>query len=591
MAQSLFKSYAMMLRANNAKPNLVKGYAQLALMNNCRSRPLLEQSQPYCSSRSLEKSTVNISDEIQFSQTQTPVLLNAQTHAVGYLSRILNAQVYDIAVETPLQPAINMSKMLKNDIFFKREDQQPVFSFKIRGAYNKIASLTEDQLARGIVACSAGNHAQGVALSAARLGARAVIVMPLATPGIKVSSVRNFGGGTVEVRLHGANYDEAAAEAKRLEAEEGMTMVHPFDDPLVIAGQGTIGMEIVKSMTGRPLDAVFVCCGGGGMLAGVAAYIKRVRPDVKVIGVEAEDAAGMTASLMAGEVVSLPQVGLFADGAAVKTVGRETFRICSRLVDEMVTVSTDEICQAIKLGFNDSRTVLEPAGALAIAGCKKYIEINDLERGSFVCTLSGANMDFNRLRFVSERADTTENLICVTIPERKGAFKELYECLHPRPVTEFSYRYRPQARGDAVVLLSFQSPANEASERQADVAAVLEKLNTLGWKGESLEDNELAKVHVRHMAGGRAPSLADERLYSFSFPEGPGALKNFLDKLRGQFNVSLFHYRNHGDDFGRVLVGFTVPEEDLEAFGEFLEELGYRHTRETGNTAYQQFLV
>mmetsp|Transcript_19022 Transcript_19022/g.24547 ORF Transcript_19022/g.24547 Transcript_19022/m.24547 type:complete len:582 (-) Transcript_19022:88-1833(-) len=581
----MFRTYASMLKAGKAQSKTVVP-KYLSLSNQYLNKSCTT------SKRSTRQFSINagihsVADEHMYVVGQTPVLLNAQTHAVGYLSRILTAQVYDIAVETPLQPAINMSNMLQNNILFKREDQQPVFSFKIRGAYNKIASLTEEQLSRGIVACSAGNHAQGVALSAARLQVPATIVMPLATPSIKVNSVRNFGGPTVTIKLHGMNYDEAADEAKRLEKEEGMTMVHPFDDPLVIAGQGTIGMEIVKTMTGRPLDAVFVCCGGGGMLAGVAAYIKRVRPDVKVIGVEAEDAAGMTASMMAGEVVSLDSVGLFADGAAVKTIGKETFRICSRLVDEMVTVNTDEICQAIKLGFNDTRCVLEPAGALAIAGCKKYIEINGLENMNFVCTLSGANMDFNRLRFVSERADIAESLITVTIPERKGAFNELYGAIGERNITEFSYRFKKDS--EANVLLSFKH--QDVNNKKADTENMLGHLNEQGFKAESLEDNELAKVHIRHLAGGRAPSLTNECLYSFTFPEGPGALKRFLDKLRGQFNVSLFHYRNHGDDFGRVLIGFQVPAEDQQAFETFLSELGYTYECETENSVYKNFLM
>lgn len=343
----------------------------------------------------------------------------------GYLSRILNARVYDVAHETPLQFAPNLSKLVRNKVLLKREDLQPVFSFKIRGAYNKMASLSKDELSRGVVTCSAGNHAQGVALSARKLSCRAVIVMPSMTPSIKVNAVATHGGPTVEVRLHGSNFDEAAAEARRLAASEQLTMIHPFDDPAVIAGQGTIGMEVLKQTLGMPLDAIFVCCGGGGMLAGIAAFVKRVRPGVKVIGVEAHDAAGMTESLRAGKVVTLASVGLFADGAAVKTVGQETFRVCSTLVDDMVLVNTDQICAALKLAYNDARVVLEPAGALGIAGMKKYSEERNITGASFVCITSGANMDFDRLRFVSERADDSEKLLAVKIPERPGSFRAL----------------------------------------------------------------------------------------------------------------------------------------------------------------------
>ena len=369
----------------------------------------------------------------------------------NYLGKILNARVYEVAKETPLQYAPSLSTELGNAVYLKREDLQPIFSFKIRGAYNKIAQLSREQLKAGIVACSAGNHAQGVALSASIIGVDAVIVMPTGTPSIKVDAVRKLKGN---VRLHGATYDEAAAEAHRLVQQEGRTLIHPFDDPYVIAGQGTIGMEVLKQMTGKKLDAVFVCCGGGGMLAGIAAYVKRVRPGVMVIGVEAEDAAGMTASIRAGRLTSLESVGMFADGAAVKTVGQETFRICNELVDDMVTVSTDEICAAIKDGFMDTRCVLEPAGALAIAGVKKWVGLTNLRDQTFVAIASGANMDFDRLRFVSERADASETMLSVRIPERPGAFRALIGHVFPRNVTEFSYRLGdPQ---NASVYLSFQ---------------------------------------------------------------------------------------------------------------------------------------
>lgn len=467
-------------------------------------------------------------------------------------------------------------------MFLKREDTQTVFSFKIRGAYNKMAHLSTEDLAKGVVACSAGNHAQGVALSARQLGCRAVIVMPLATPSIKVNAVRTHGGPTVEVRLYGNNYDEAAAEAQRLQLEEGMEFVHPFNDPYVIAGQGTIGMEILKSSVGKPLDAIFVCCGGGGLLAGVAAYVKRVRPSVKVIGVEAADAAGMTTSIQAGKVVTLDSVGLFADGAAVKTVGEETFRVCSELVDDMVTVETDEICHAIKLAYNDARVVLEPAGALAVAGMKKYVDQHKIVGQSLVAITTGANMDFDRLRFVSERADSSERALAVRIPEQPGTFRALYSLIWPRNVTEFSYRYEEGA--EANIYISFQPVMNI----EKDFEGVVNSLQENGFSCMDMTNNELARVHVRHLAGGRS-NVSNERLFRFEFPESPGALQRFLLSLDMDWNVSLFHYRNHGDDFGRVLVGVQVPEG--AQIQKFLDKLGYRYFDETENPIYQSFLL
>ena len=403
-----------------------------------------------------------------------------------------------------------------------------------------MAHLSQDELSNGVVACSAGNHAQGVALSSKMLGCRAVIVMPLATPIIKVNAVRTHGGQTVEVRLFGNNYDEAATEAKRLMIEEGMTMIHPFDDPHVIAGQGTVGLEILKSCVSRPLDIIFVCCGGGGMLAGIAAYVKRVRPSVKVIGVEADDAAGMTESLKQGKVVTLDNVGLFADGAAVKTVGEETFRVCNKLVDEMVTVSTDQICDAIKLTYNDARVVLEPAGALGVAGMKKYVAENKISGQTLVAITSGANLDFDRLRFVSDRADGSERTLVVTIPETPGSFRALYSLIWPRNVTEFSYRYDDD--GDAHVLISFQPVMNIDNDFEGIMANIQEN----GFKCIDVSQDELTKVHIRNMAGGRS-SVPNERLFRFDFPEAPGALQRFLLSLDIEWNVSLFHYRNHGE--------------------------------------------
>lgn len=477
----------------------------------------------------------------------------------------------------------SLPQLLKNTVLLKREDTQPVFSFKIRGAYNKMAHLTRQELANGVVACSAGNHAQGVALSARHLGCRAVIVMPLATPSIKVNAVRVHGGKSVEVRLFGNNYDEAAIEAKRLQLEENMTFVHPFDDPYVIAGQGTIGMEILKKCVSRPLDAIFVCCGGGGLLAGVAAFVKRVRPQVKVIGVEAADAAGMTTSLREGKLVTLPGVGLFADGAAVRTVGKETFRVCNTLVDDMITVDTDQICNAIKLAYNDARVVLEPAGALGVAGMKKYVEEYGVSGQTLVAITSGANMDFDRLRFVSERADGSERTLAVTIPETPGSFRALYSLIWPRNVTEFSYRF--ESNSEAHIFISFQP----VMSIENDFDAVMHSLKENGFKCLDLSHNELAKVHVRHLAGGRS-YVPHERLFRFEFPESPGALQRFLLSLDMSWNVSLFHYRNHGDDFGRVLVGIQVPERCDKTLQSFLSNLGYRYVDETNNPVYRTFL-
>lgn len=518
---------------------------------------------------------------------------NRRGDVTTYLSKILNATVYDVCEETPLHRASGLSDELKNEVYFKREDMQPVFSFKLRGAYNKIKNLVDaNACPQGVVACSAGNHAQGVAYSAKRLGIRATIIMPLGTPKIKVDSVKTHGGPNVVVRLFGSNFDEAAAESKRLVKEEGMTMIHPFDDPDVIAGQGTIGMEICKATAGRKLDAIFVCCGGGGMLAGIAAYVKSVRPEVLVIGVEAEDAAGMTASLSHGNVVTLDHVGLFADGAAVKTVGSETFRVCHGSVDEMVNVTTDEICQAIKTCFNETRTTMEPAGVLAVAGARKWLQSMDVTDKTVVAITSGANVDFDRLRFISERADASEALLAIEIPETPGAFYDLYKLIFPRNVTEFSYRY---ASGQAAqIIVSFQGQSDD------DVDDVVRSLNEKGYHTLDFADNELGKSHVRYLAGGRSPDVGNERLFRFEFPEQPGALSRFLDSLNRGFNCSLFHYRNHGDDFGRVLVGIQ-PEVcgngngsgsgDATEFQTFLDDLGYAYVEETTNPARSRFLL
>jgi len=507
-----------------------------------------------------------------------------------YLRGILAAQsvIYDVCRETDLQYAHVLSALLKNHIYFKREDQQPVYSFKLRGAYNKIASLPLDRLEKGIVACSAGNHAQGVALSAKRLGIDAVIVMPKATPAIKVDAVRSHGGN---VLLFGDNYDEAQGEAIRL-AAEGRTLIHPFDDPLVICGQGTIGMEIVKQLPmehKKNFHAVFCCVGGGGLLAGVSTYIKKVAPHVKMVGVEAKDAAGMTASLAKGEVVTLDQVGLFADGASVRTVGKNTFGLIKELVDGMVTCTTDEICAAIKHGFNDTRGILEPAGALGIAGLVKYIKQTGIEGQTLVAVASGANMDFDRLRFVAERADSYESMIAVSIPEKKGEFLRLYKQIYPRNVTEFSYRFDPHNNnGTANIILNFQAKTPE------DRALVIDNLSKV-YSVDDLSDNDLGKNHVRHLAGGRAMKQKEERLFRFEFPERPGALNEFLHKLNGAdgtetpMNVTLFHYRNHGADIGRVLVG--IQETSQSSLENLLDSLGFYYVEESENPVYLKFLL
>jgi threonine dehydratase len=513
------------------------------------------------------------------------------------LQGILKAQtrVYDVCVETPLQFAPKLSALLNNRVYLKREDQQPVFSFKIRGAYNKIASLPEERLAKGIVTCSAGNHAQGVAYSARKLNLNNVIVMPKGTPSIKVEAVRTFGGNVV---LHGDNFDQAAAEARRLEVAEGRTMVHPFDDFEVICGQATVGIEISKQLPrSERLHAVFCCVGGGGLLAGVASYLKRVSPNAKMIGVEACDAAAMTRSLEQGKIITLDSVGLFADGAAVKRPGNENFSLIRAHADAFVTVTTDEICQAIKAGFNDCRTVMEPAGALGLAGLVRYVKTTGISGQTLVAVTSGANMDFDRLRFVSERADSSESLAAAVIPERPGSFWELYMTLFPRNITEFSYRMvSPDAQG-AHILVGFQP---KSAEDLADVTKAIRGKE--GFYFESINNDELSKTHLRHMVGGHAQNIKNERVFRFEFPERPGALKQFLEGLfatrhenQTPFNITLFHYRAHGADVGRVFTGFTVEEGEEEGFEAFLKilcspEKGFSCYEETQNRWYQEFM-
>jgi threonine dehydratase len=501
---------------------------------------------------------------------------------VDYLERILKARVYDVATETPLEPARALSARLENRLLLKREDLQSVFSFKLRGAYNKMASLPRARLARGVIAASAGNHAQGVALAAQRLGCRAVIVMPITTPRIKVDAVEARGA---EVRLHGDSYSDAYQEALRIRRKRGLTFVHPYDDPEVIAGQGTIGMEIVRQHAGE-VDAIFVPVGGGGLISGIAAYIKKITPRTKIVGVEPVDADAMARSLKAGRRVKLDHVGLFADGVAVKEVGKETFRLCRRLVDEMVLVDTDAMCAAIKDVFEDTRVVLEPAGALAVAGAKAWVEKHAVRGRTLVAVASGANTNFDRLRFIAEEAELGEQreaVLAVTIPERPGSFKKFCTTLGAKNITEFNYRIADSR--DAHIFVGIEVDSRDQTSR------IVKNLKRHGLTTLDLSDNEMAKLHLRHMVGGRAPFAKNELLYRFEFPERPGALVRFLENLRSDWNISLFHYRNHGADYGRVLVGIQVPKSEMGQFTAFLRKLGYPYADETRNPAYRLFLV
>jgi len=499
-----------------------------------------------------------------------------------YLERILKARVYDVASESPLELAPGLSRRLRNRLFIKREDLQPVFSFKLRGAYNKMAGLPRLRLAKGVIAASAGNHAQGVALAAQHLGCRAVIVMPVTTPRIKVDAVLSRGA---QVVLHGDSYAEAFTQAMRLKRRRGLAFVHPYDDPEVIAGQGTIGMEILRQQAG-PLDAIFVPVGGGGLISGIAAYVKRVRPSIKLVGVEPVDADAMTRSLRAKRRVTLESVGLFADGVAVKQVGRETFRLCRDLVDEMVLVDTDEMCAAIKDVFEDTRVVLEPAGALAIAGAKAWVERHGARGKTLVAVASGANTNFERLRFIAEEAELGEHreaILAVTIPERPGSFRKFCAQIGARSVTEFNYRISDSSAAHIFVGVEVHG--------SRETARIVRNLRRHGLTTLDLSNNEMAKWHVRHMVGGRAPFARNELLYRFEFPERPGALMRFLSSMRSDWNISLFHYRNHGADYGRVLVGMQVPPREMKQFRRFLENLGYPYAEETRNPAYRLFLV
>lgn len=501
----------------------------------------------------------------------------------SYIKRILDARVYDVARETPVDRAEILSRRLDNHVWLKREDLQPVFSFKLRGAYNKMNRLSEAQRQRGVVAASAGNHAQGLAMAAQKMGVRATIVMPRTTPHIKVDAVRSRGARVV---LHGDSYDEAADYAAKLVEEKGMTYVHPFDDPDVIAGQGTVGMEIVRQHQ-RPLDALFVPVGGGGLLAGVAAYVKYVWPQTRLVGVEPEDAACLKLALERGRRATLKEVGLFADGCAVAQVGKETFRVIRDTVDEVITISTDEMCAAIKDIFEDTRSIAEPAGALALAGLKKYVEREQCRDRELLAIVSGANTNFDRLRYISERTEVGEKreaVISVTIPERPGSFRVFCNALGRRNITEFNYRFADRSSAQVFVGLSVV-PGGE------DLAALLAQLHDTGYTTVDLTDNEVAKLHVRYMVGGHAPGYVDdERVYRVEFPERPGALARFLSGLGQSWNISMFHYRNHGAAYGRILVGVQVPRGDQQAFEKVLDGIGYRYWDETDNAAYQLYL-
>ncbi|MFK3826466.1 threonine ammonia-lyase, biosynthetic [Pseudomonas yamanorum] len=499
-----------------------------------------------------------------------------------YVKKILTSRVYDVAVETPLQTARQLSERLGNEVWLKREDLQPVFSFKIRGAYNKLTQLSAEERARGVVTASAGNHAQGLALAAKVLGVKATIVMPKTTPEIKVEGVRSRGGKVV---LHGDSFPEALAYSLKLVDEKGYVYIHPYDDPHTIAGQGTVAMEILRQHPG-PLDAIFVPVGGGGLIAGIAAYVKYLRPEIKIIGVEPDDSNCLQAAMAAGERVVLPTVGIFADGVAVAQIGQHTFDICKDYVDEVITVSTDEICAAIKDIYDDTRSITEPAGALGVAGIKKYVETRGITGQTLVAIDSGANVNFDRLRHVAERAELGEGreaIIAVTIPEKPGSFKAFCEAVGKRQITEFNYRYH--SGREAHIFVGVQThPENDPR------SALIASLTSQGFPVLDLTENELAKLHIRHMVGGHAAHVSDEVVFRFEFPERPGALFNFLNKLGGRWNISMFHYRNHGAADGRVVAGLQVPADERHLVPAALEAIGYPYWDESDNPAYQLFL-
>ena len=499
----------------------------------------------------------------------------------SYLQRILRARVYEVAKQTALEPARKLSKRLDNKVLLKREDQQPVFSFKLRGAYNKMAQLSAEQLARGVICASAGNHAQGVALAARKLGCKARIVMPVTTPRMKSDAVQSLGG---DVLLHGDSFSDAYAEAVRLQSEGDLVFVHPFDDPDVIAGQGTVAMELLQQHTG-PLDAVFVAVGGGGLIAGVAAYIKAVRPEVQVIGVQMTDSDAMLRSIESGRRVMLDDVGLFSDGTAVKQVGSETLRVAKALVDGWVRVDTDAVCAAIKDIFEDTRSIVEPAGAMGVAAIKQHAARTGAKGKTFAAITCGANMNFDRLRFVAERAEVGEQreaLFAVTIPEARGSLKRFCQLIGSRSVTEFNYRISDADQAHIFVGLSMS--------RRDDAERLVQNLGKHGFAALDLTHDELAKEHLRHLVGGRSPLAEQECLVRCEFPERPGALMRFLDAMHPNWNISLFHYRNQGADYGRVLVGVQVPPKERAAFKRFLDQLGYPYQDESDNPAYRLFL-
>jgi threonine dehydratase len=500
----------------------------------------------------------------------------------SYLKMISNSRVYDVARETPLDEARRLSARLENRVWMKREDLQPVHSFKCRGAYNRISCLSKEECARGVIAASAGNHAQGVALAARKLGVKALIVMPRTTPSIKVESVRDYG---VRIKLIGDTYDDAYTWAAAHAEERGMTFIHPYDDPEVIAGQGTVALEILRQHE-DDIEAIFVPVGGGGLIAGIAAAVKSLRPEIRVIGVEPGEAPCMYEALKRGRRVKLKQVGIFADGVAVRQAGKEPFRIARECVDEMILVNTDEICAAMKDIFDDCRAVVEPAGALAIAGMKKYVEQTGIQGKSLVAVNSGANVNFDRLRHVSERAEIGERreaLLAVTIAEQPGSFKKFCRAIGKRGITEFNYRYSDARQAHVFAGVKLQGGDEER-------LGLVKSLRGQGYPVEDLTDSELAKLHIRHMVGGRVPGLKDELLFRFQFPERPGALLNFLVSMGKRWNISLFHYRNHGADYGRVLVGIQVPADSRRDFRASLDKLGYVYREETACPAYNLFL-
>lgn len=499
-----------------------------------------------------------------------------------YIRKILSAPVYDAAIETPIDEAPFLSERLNNKILIKREDLQPVHSFKIRGAYNRMVQLSDEEKKRGVIAASAGNHAQGVALAAAKMDMEATIVMPVTTPAIKVESVRERGG---HVTLYGDTFNEAYNKATEIMAEKNLTFIHPYDDPHVIAGQGTIAMEILSRCAKAP-DALFVPVGGGGLLAGISVYIKFLNPDVKVFGVEAEDSACLKAALDAGKRVKLDEVGIFADGVAVNMIGKETFRVIRENIDGVITVTTDEICAAIKDIYDDTRSITEPAGALGIAGLKKYCYENPVKGQTLLAVNSGANVNFDRLRHISERTEIGEKreaIFAVEIPETPGSFKRFCTALHKRNITEFNYRYSDNKKALVFVGIQLENP----KEGRKMIKSELEEQD---YKVEDLSDDEIAKIHIRHMVGGRAPEVDNEKLFSFAFPERPGALMKFLNGLGHNWNISLFHYRNHGAAYGRVLAGFQVEEKDTQEVRQYLDKLSYSYREISENKAYNLFL-